>query len=134
MYHMTKPKISCDYISNVYIACLGIIYPPSKYVLSTPSKLSPLAPKVANAVDRGLPNSVIGTLPSIGLTLLLFPACPQALVGAQLHSKPIALSKAHQQRWLEYALEHQHWTLDDWSRVVWSDETKINQMGSDGRS
>ena len=34
---------------------------------------------------------------------------------------------------MEFALEHQHWTLDDWRRVIWSDETKINRVGSDGR-
>lgn len=43
------------------------------------------------------------------------------------------LSKAHRRRRLEFALEHQHWTLDDWRRVIWSDETKINRVGSDGR-
>ena len=55
------------------------------------------------------------------------------LKAAVKQKKPF-LSKAHQRRWLEFALEHQHWTLDDWSRVVWSDETKINRLGSDGRS
>lgn len=35
---------------------------------------------------------------------------------------------------MEFALEHQHWTLKDWNRVVWSDETKINRLGSDGRA
>ena len=43
------------------------------------------------------------------------------------------LSKGHRRRRLEFALEHQHWTLDDWKRVIWSDETKINRVGSDGR-
>ena len=33
----------------------------------------------------------------------------------------------------EFALKHQYWTVDDWKRVVWSDETKINRFGSDGR-
>lgn len=34
---------------------------------------------------------------------------------------------------LNFAIAHRHWTIDDWRRVVWSDETKINRMGSDGR-
>jgi len=55
------------------------------------------------------------------------------LKSAVKQKKPF-LSKAHQRRRLEFALEHQHWTLDDWSRVVWSDESKINRMGSDGRA
>ena len=54
------------------------------------------------------------------------------LKAAVKQKKPF-LSKAHQRRRLEFALEHQHWTLDDWARVIWSDETKINRLGSDGR-
>ena len=34
---------------------------------------------------------------------------------------------------MDFALAHQHWTIEDWKRVVWSDETKINRLGSDGR-
>ena len=33
---------------------------------------------------------------------------------------------------LRWANEHKDWTIDDWKRVVWSDETKINRFGSDG--
>jgi transposase len=33
----------------------------------------------------------------------------------------------------EFALRHQYWTVDDWKRVVFSDETKVNRLGSDGR-
>ena len=32
-----------------------------------------------------------------------------------------------------FAIRHKAWTLEDWKRVVWSDETKINCLGSDGR-
>ena len=31
------------------------------------------------------------------------------------------------------ALSHEHWIVDDWKCVVWSDKTKINHIGSDGR-
>jgi transposase len=55
------------------------------------------------------------------------------LKSAVKQKKPF-LSKAHQRRRLEFALRHQHWTLEDWSRVVWSDESKVNRLGSDGRS
>jgi transposase len=34
---------------------------------------------------------------------------------------------------LEFARKYKDWTIDDWKRVVWSDETKINRFGSDGR-
>src|SRR4051812_34372823 len=26
---------------------------------------------------------------------------------------------------LEWCLEHEHWTLDDWRKVIWSDETSV---------
>ena len=34
---------------------------------------------------------------------------------------------------LDFAVTHQHWTINDWKKVVWSGETKINRLGSDGR-
>ena len=30
-------------------------------------------------------------------------------------------------------MEHANWTVEDWKRVLWTDETKINHIGSDGR-
>lgn len=35
---------------------------------------------------------------------------------------------------LEFALKHKEWTVEDWKRVIWSDESKINRFGSDGRN
>jgi hypothetical protein len=43
------------------------------------------------------------------------------------------LSKKHKKARMDFALAHQHWTVEDWKKVVWSDETKINRLGSDGR-
>ena len=43
------------------------------------------------------------------------------------------LKKAHRQRRLQFALYHENWTVEDWKRVLWSDETKINRIGSDGK-
>jgi len=34
---------------------------------------------------------------------------------------------------MDYAEAHQHWTVDDWKRIVWTDETKVNHLGSDGK-
>ncbi|KAG1617459.1 hypothetical protein G6F44_013053 [Rhizopus delemar] len=31
-------------------------------------------------------------------------------------------------------MAHKDWTVDDWKRVIWSDETKINRFNSDGRT
>jgi hypothetical protein len=33
----------------------------------------------------------------------------------------------------EFAQHHLHWTVDDWMRVIFSDETKVNRLGSDGQ-
>lgn len=46
--------------------------------------------------------------------------------------KPL-LTKRHREARLKFARTHKDWTLNDWKRVVWSDETKINRFGSDGK-
>ena len=33
---------------------------------------------------------------------------------------------------MDFALSHKGWTVEDWKQVIWSDETKINCIGSDG--
>jgi transposase len=44
-----------------------------------------------------------------------------------------ALKLRHRKARLGFALEHKEKTLEDWKRVLVSDETKINRLGSDGR-
>ena len=34
---------------------------------------------------------------------------------------------------MEFAERHLEWTIEDWKKVIWSDETKISCLGSDGR-
>ena len=43
------------------------------------------------------------------------------------------LSTWHRKARLAFAQKYEHWTVDDWKRVIWSDETKVNRFGSDGR-
>lgn len=43
-----------------------------------------------------------------------------------------ALEKRHIKARLEFAERHLEWTVDDWKRVWWSNETKINRYESDG--
>ncbi|KAG8843994.1 hypothetical protein FRC20_003666 [Serendipita sp. 405] len=52
---------------------------------------------------------------------------------ACVKAKKPALQISHRRCRLDFAITHRHWTMDDWSRVIFSDETKINHMGSDGR-
>jgi hypothetical protein len=46
--------------------------------------------------------------------------------------KPL-LSAVHRKKRLAFALKYQNWTVEDWKKVIWSDETKINRIGSDGK-
>jgi len=39
----------------------------------------------------------------------------------------------HHKEWMDFAVSHLQWTLEDWKRVVWSDETKVNCARSDGK-
>ena len=55
------------------------------------------------------------------------------LEAAEKEEKPKLSAKNIKAR-LEFAKRHQHWTVEDWKRVIWSDETKINRFCSDGRS
>ena len=43
------------------------------------------------------------------------------------------LTKRHIRARLEFAQRYSSWTVEDWHRVIFSDETKINRFGSDGR-
>ena len=52
---------------------------------------------------------------------------------AVVKTKRPLLSARHRKVHLDFAYAHKDWTLDDWKRVVWSDVTKINCQGSDGR-
>lgn len=55
------------------------------------------------------------------------------LKAAEKEKKPKLSAKNIKAR-LEFAKRHQHWTIEDWKRVIWSDESKINRFCSDGRS
>ena len=54
------------------------------------------------------------------------------MVSVAKQKKPL-LTRRHRRARLEFAERHLEWTVDDWARVWWSDETKINRLGSDGR-
>lgn len=43
------------------------------------------------------------------------------------------LSKKMKKSRLEWARSHQNWTVDDWKKVLWSDESRFNLHASDGR-
>ena len=45
--------------------------------------------------------------------------------------KPLLEVVRYRKARLEFAERHLDWTVEDWKKVVWSDETKINRFGSD---
>lgn len=57
----------------------------------------------------------------------------EASLKAVVKKKKPLLSAGHKKKRLAFALKYQHWTVEDWKRVIWSDETKINRIGSDGQ-
>lgn len=52
---------------------------------------------------------------------------------AVVKKKKPFLSKQHREARLKFAQKYRNGTVEDWKRVIWSDETKINRSGSDGR-
>jgi transposase len=69
------------------------------------------------------------------------PLCPQTVrnglkkigMKAVVKKKRPFLTKHQRKERMDFALSHQDWTIEDWKTVVWSDETKVNRLGSDGR-
>ena len=56
-----------------------------------------------------------------------------ASLKAMVKKKKPLLSVSHRKKRLVFALKYQHWTMEDCQRVLWSDETKSNRIGSDGQ-
>lgn len=76
---------------------------------------------LSNIISQPLhPNTVRKHLRKSGMKAIVKKKCP-------------FLSAKHRRERLDFAYTHKDWTLEDWKRVVWSDETKINRLGSDGR-
>jgi transposase len=56
----------------------------------------------------------------------------QGLKAVVKRKRPLLLPR-HKRERMHFAERHRHWTVEDWKRVIYSDETKINRLGSDGR-
>ena len=54
------------------------------------------------------------------------------MISVAKQRKPLLVAR-HRKARLEFAERHLEWTVEDWKKVVWSDETKINRFGSDGK-
>jgi transposase len=40
----------------------------------------------------------------------------------------------HRKERMDFVRMYEHWTVADWKRVLWTDETRINRCGSDGKT
>ena len=74
-----------------------------------------------------------GTSPHTCLTQDSEESSQTGQLKAAVKEKKDLLTAGHRKGRLNQAIAHQDWTVDDWKRVIWSDETKINRLGSDGR-
>ena len=43
------------------------------------------------------------------------------------------LKQSHCQQHLKFGQYYENWTVEDCKRVLWTDETKVNRIGSDGK-
>jgi transposase len=105
-----------------------------------PSKLSPanihhahhliISGKAKNAgqLTKPLANIINQPLSTWTMRCALKKA---GMVAVKKRKRPF-LSARHRRERLDWALTHQHWTVEDWRKVVYSDESKINRFGSDG--
>jgi len=55
------------------------------------------------------------------------------LVSRKACKKPL-VSKKNKAARLEFAKEHINWTTTEWSKILWSDESKFNLFGNDSRN
>ena len=111
-----------------------------KAIGGRPSKLSPTnirhaqhlitSGRAENAVQvtKALSNIINEPLSASTVRLHLKKSGMKAVVKSK---RPI-LSARHRKARLDFAYAHKDWTVEDWKKVIWSDETKINRLGSDG--
>ena len=106
-----------------------------------PAKLSPQDKRFCvYKVTRGrIDNAVVVTKTlreEVGVTCspnTVRSALKEAGLGSIEKPKKPLLSEANRRKRLAFAKKYQHWTTDDWRRVIWSDESKINRFCLDGR-
>lgn len=105
-----------------------------------PPKLTPRDEReIVSIITRSKAKSAVQAAKIINQALPK-PVCPQTVrrtlkaagFRAKKKVKKPKLSKKNRIARLKWCQEHAEWTVHDWQRVIWSDETKVNRMGSDG--
>lgn len=70
---------------------------------------------------------------SVGRNTIARALNKAGLKAGEKKKKPLLSAKNINAR-MEFAKKHKDWTIEDWKRVIFSDESKINRFNSDGRS
>ena len=106
-----------------------------------PSKLSPYdkwsilhqitTGKLDNAVQ--VANFINSILPNPVLAQTVRNVLKENGFSSVIKKKHPLLKRQHWENCLKFAKYYENWTVEDWKRVLWSDETKINRIGSNGR-
>ena len=78
-------------------------------------------------------NFINSTLPHPVHPQTVRNALKEAGLYSAIKKKAPMLKQQHCQKQLKFAQYHENWTVEDWKRVLWLDETKINRIGSDGK-
>jgi transposase len=129
--------------------CKATVHKVAKMVVSNRENLVGGRPKKLTAADErailhqinsGKAETAVDVAKNLN-TILSKPVSTQTVrnvlkknkMKAVVKKKMPYLSPRHRKLWLEFALKYREWTPEDWGRVLFSDETKINRFGSDGR-
>src|SRR5258708_31863647 len=97
-----------------------------------PSKLnSPTIPHAIHIISTGRADTAVQvakplqeTFPGSVSSQTVQRALKKTGLNAVVKAKRPALSKCHCRERLDFAKSHQHWTVEDWKRVIWSDGRK----------
>jgi lambda repressor-like predicted transcriptional regulator len=100
--------------------------------VSCPSKLTPydkwaiihyfLTGETSNTIQTTL--IIISIIPSTVSTQTVRNTLKAANLKAVTKKKKPLLSPTHGKKRLTFTLKHQHWIIEDWKRVIWSDGQK----------
>ena len=124
-------------IGSISKICSEHLLDATKSIGGHPSKLSPT--NIRHAVHL-LSTDRAGSAVQVARHLMDIthtPLSPQTVRGhlkkaglkaVVKKNKPL-LTPRHRRNRLDYAIAHQDWTVEDWKRVIFSDETKINRLG-----
>lgn len=106
-----------------------------------PRKLNDRAKRqLVRFISTGQADSAVGASRKLALEEGM-QVCPQTvrnvlraegMVSVTKKKRPY-LNRVHRKARRNFANKYRQWTIADWKQVIWSDETKVNLFGSDGR-